>query len=177
MPLESYYIGHQDAKLTDEQRKILVDYFKKKKRKLKEKWLFKNQKSWRKNGWGNILYFLTVIAESAISGFSGFLKRERPISFASLQSDFGQQFLTERKLNTEVFNTLYLWKPNHYYLEKSKAVLQIANLLGGIYKLSAIGKIIPGFLSDQIYDAVSRNRMKLANQKCYLPTQMKEKNL
>lgn len=29
MPLESYYIGHQDAKLTDEQRKILIQYFKK----------------------------------------------------------------------------------------------------------------------------------------------------
>ncbi len=100
------------------------------------------------------------------------LKRDKKdrFLFASLQSDFGQQFLTERKLNTEVFNTLYLWKPNHYYLEKSKAVLQIAHLLGGIYKLSAIGKIIPGFLSDQIYDAVSRNRMKLSNQKCYLPT-------
>jgi predicted DCC family thiol-disulfide oxidoreductase YuxK len=70
-----------------------------------------------------------------------------------------------------------LWKPNHYYLEKSKAVLQIAHLLGGIYKLSAIGKIIPGFLSDQIYDAVSRNRMKLANQKCYLPTPDERKNL
>ncbi len=90
--------------------------------------------------------------------------------FASLQSDFGQRFLTERKLNTEVFNTLYLWKPNHYYLEKSKAVLQIANILGGIYKLSAIGKIIPGFFSDTIYDLISKNRMKLANQKCYLPT-------
>ncbi|SIS77222.1 thiol-disulfide oxidoreductase DCC family protein [Chryseobacterium gambrini] len=90
--------------------------------------------------------------------------------FASLQSDFGQQFLTERKLNTEVFNTLYLWKPNHYYLEKSNAVLQIANILGGIYKLSAIGKIIPGFFSDIIYDLISKNRMKLANQKCYLPT-------
>lgn len=90
--------------------------------------------------------------------------------FASLQSDFGQQFLTERKLNTEVFNTLYLWKPNHYYLEKSNAVLQIANILGGIYQLSAIGKIIPRFLSDRIYDLISKNRMKLANQKCYLPT-------
>lgn len=90
--------------------------------------------------------------------------------FASLQSDFGQTFLSERKLNTEVFNTLYLWKPNHYYLEKSNAVLQIANILGGIYKLSAIGKIIPGFLSDRIYDLISKNRMKLANQKCYLPT-------
>lgn len=90
--------------------------------------------------------------------------------FASLQSDFGQTFLSERKLNTEVFNTLYLWKPNHYYLEKSNAVLQIANILGGIYKLSAIGKIIPRFFSDTIYDLVSKNRMKLANQKCYLPT-------
>lgn len=90
--------------------------------------------------------------------------------FASLQSDFGQTFLSERKLNTEVFNTLYLWKPNHYYLEKSNAVLQIANILGGIYKLSAIGKIIPRFFSDTIYDLISKNRMKLANQRCYLPT-------
>ena len=29
MPLESYFIGHQDAKLTDAQRKVLVDFFKK----------------------------------------------------------------------------------------------------------------------------------------------------
>jgi predicted DCC family thiol-disulfide oxidoreductase YuxK len=90
--------------------------------------------------------------------------------FASLQSDFGQKFLSERGLDTKVFNTMYLWKPNEYYLEKSRAILQIANLLGGIYKLSAIAKIIPRFLSDQVYDVISRNRMKLANQKCYLPT-------
>lgn len=90
--------------------------------------------------------------------------------FASLQSDFGQKFLSERSLETKVFNTMYLWKPNQYYLIKSKAVLQIANLLGGVYKLSAIGKFIPGFLSDKLYDIVSKNRMKLANQKCYLPT-------
>ncbi|ANF51414.1 thiol-disulfide oxidoreductase [Chryseobacterium glaciei] len=90
--------------------------------------------------------------------------------FASLQSDFGQSFLSERGLETKVFNTMYLWKPNQYYLIKSKAVLQIASILGGIYKLSAIGKIFPTFLSDSVYDMVSRNRMKLANQKCYLPT-------
>jgi len=28
MPLESYYIGHQDAKLTDQQREMLAKYFK-----------------------------------------------------------------------------------------------------------------------------------------------------
>lgn len=90
--------------------------------------------------------------------------------FASLQSDFGQKFLSERRLNTKVFNTMYLWKPGQYYLEKSKAILKIANLLGGIYKFSSLGKIIPSFLSDKVYDIVSKNRMKLANQKCYLPT-------
>ncbi|MGE4512410.1 MAG: DCC1-like thiol-disulfide oxidoreductase family protein, partial [Chryseobacterium sp.] len=63
-----------------------------------------------------------------------------------------------------------LWSPDRYYLEKSKAILKITNLLGGIYKLSALGKIIPPFLNDKIYDIVSKNRMKLANQKCYLPT-------
>ncbi|WPO82115.1 DCC1-like thiol-disulfide oxidoreductase family protein [Chryseobacterium sp. JJR-5R] len=90
--------------------------------------------------------------------------------FASLQSDFGQKFLSERGLDTKVFNTMYVWKPDQYYLEKSQAILKIANLLGGVYKLSAIGKIIPRFLSDKMYDTVSENRMKLANQKCYLPT-------
>lgn len=90
--------------------------------------------------------------------------------FASLQSDFGQKFLSERGLDTKVFNTMYVWKPDQYYLKKSQAILKIANLLGGVYKLSAIGKIIPRFLSDKMYDTVSENRMKLANQKCYLPT-------
>lgn len=100
------------------------------------------------------------------------LERDRKdqFMFASLQSDFGQKFLSERGLETRVFNTMYLWKPNQYYLIKSKAILQIASLLGGIYKLSALGKIIPGILSDKVYDIISKNRMKLANQKCYLPT-------
>jgi predicted DCC family thiol-disulfide oxidoreductase YuxK len=96
-------------------------------------------------------------------------KKDR-FMFASLQSDFGQKFLSERGLNTKIFNTIYLWSPGSYYLEKSKAILKITTLLGGIYKLSALGKIIPSFLNDKIYDIVSKNRMKLANQKCYLPT-------
>lgn len=95
--------------------------------------------------------------------------------FASLQSDFGQKFLSERGLETKVFNTLYLWKPDQYYYIKSRAVLQIANILGGVYKLSAAAKIVPRFLSDMAYDLVSRNRMKIANQKCYLPDREQKK--
>lgn len=95
--------------------------------------------------------------------------------FASLQSDFGQKFLSERGLETQQFNTLYLWKPHQYYLIKSKAVLKIANLLGGIYNLSIIGKLIPTFISDKIYNKISENRMKLSAQKCFLPDQHQKK--
>lgn len=95
--------------------------------------------------------------------------------FASLQSDFGQKFLRERDLETKQFNTLYLWKPKHYYLIKSRAVLEIASLLGGIYKISMVGKVFPKFISDQVYDMVSRNRMKISAQKCFLPDQHQKK--
>ena len=37
MPLESYFIGHQEAKLTDKQRKILIDYFKREKKETERK--------------------------------------------------------------------------------------------------------------------------------------------
>lgn len=90
--------------------------------------------------------------------------------FASLQSDFGQRFLTERGLETKQFNTLYLWKPQQYYLIKSKAVLKISDILGGFYKLvSLLGKVFPTSFSNAIYDMVSKNRMKLSPQKCFLP--------
>lgn len=95
--------------------------------------------------------------------------------FASLQSDFGQKFLSERGLETKVFNTLYLWKPRQYYLTKSRAILKVAELLGGVYKLAAGGRIIPTFLSDKVYNLVSENRMKLANQKCFLPDRDQKK--
>lgn len=42
--------------------------------------------------------------------------------FASLQSKYGQKFLSERGLDTKQFNTIYLWKPDDYYLIKSKAI-------------------------------------------------------
>lgn len=40
MPLESYFIGHQDAKLSDGQRKILIDYFKREKTETERKMFY-----------------------------------------------------------------------------------------------------------------------------------------
>ncbi|WP_027387848.1 heme-binding domain-containing protein [Chryseobacterium gregarium] len=37
MPMESYFIGHQDAKVTDEQRKVLIRYFQREKKETERK--------------------------------------------------------------------------------------------------------------------------------------------
>ena len=89
--------------------------------------------------------------------------------FSSLQSEFGQKFLNERGLPNQIFDTLYLWKPEHFYLSKYQAILRIASELGGFYSLAKIGKILPDFIGNQFYNLVSRNRKKLAENQCFLP--------
>ena len=100
------------------------------------------------------------------------LKRDdkNKFMFAALQSDFGQDFLKKRNLNHTEFNTIYLLKPQQYYLVRSKAIFKIFSLLGGIYRPLSWMKFIPGFISDTIYDFVSRNRKKADVETCPILT-------
>ncbi len=95
--------------------------------------------------------------------------------FSSLQSEFGQKFLNDRQLPNQVFDTLYLWKPQSFYLTKYQAILKIAGELGGIYSLASIGKIIPDFIGNRFYNLISRNRKKLAANQCFLPNEQQRK--
>lgn len=95
--------------------------------------------------------------------------------FAALQGEFGQQFLKERNIENKQFSTIYLWKPNTYYLKKSEAVTKIAKLLGGKYALLSNLNFLPSFISDFFYDKIAENRMKLSSQKCFLPKESHKK--
>lgn len=95
--------------------------------------------------------------------------------FSALQSEFGQNFLKERGLENKKFNTLYLWKPNSFYLVKSEAVSKIAKLLGGKHAVLAAINIFPRFFSDFIYDKIAKNRQKLSSQKCLILTEEEHK--
>lgn len=95
--------------------------------------------------------------------------------FSALQSEFGQRFLIERNLPNNNFNTIYLWKPNEFYLQKSKAILKITSILGGKFRAMSIFGILPHFLTDFAYNIIAQYRMKLASQKCYLPTKEERK--
>ncbi len=90
--------------------------------------------------------------------------------FAALQSDFGQNFLKERSLKSDDFDTIYLWKPNDFYLTKSDAILKIANTIGGIYYFANFSKISPKFIRNLGYDLIAKNRKKLMEQTCIIPT-------
>ena len=96
---------------------------------------------------------------------------EAQFLFASLQSEFGQKFLNERGLENKIFSTLYLWKPNVFYLKKSQAALKIARILGGKFAIIGNFNFFPVLLSDYVYDQIAKNRTKLASQKCFLPNE------
>ncbi len=101
--------------------------------------------------------------------------RKGIFNFASLQGNFGQNFLTNKSLPLKRFNTLYLIRPDGTVDEKSDAVIKICSLLGGWYKLGVVFKIVPKFLRDKIYDVVAKNRRKLASGNCPLPTKEQRK--
>lgn len=107
---------------------------------------------------------------------SWILKRDHKdqFMFASLQGNFGQNFLWDRGLDRKQYNTLYLWKPESFYLVKSEAVLEIAKILGGSVGLLAKMNIFPRFFSDIIYDRIAANRQKLKAD-CTLPTAQQRK--
>lgn len=90
--------------------------------------------------------------------------------FAALQSDFGQNFLKERGLKTNDFDTIYIWKPEAYYHTKSDAIMKIANTIGGIYYLSNVFKLFPKSIRNVGYDLIAKNRKKIMNESCTLPT-------
>ena len=95
--------------------------------------------------------------------------------FVALQSNFGQIFLKERGLETNHFNTIYLWKPNTYYLIKSDAILKIAKIIGGKYSVLSAFKVFPRFLRNLCYNIISKNRTKIMAQSCLLPTSEEKK--
>ncbi len=68
-------------------------------------------------------------------------------------------------------DSIILEYDNNFYT-KSDAIIEICKLLGGIYKIMAIGYLIPRIIRDKIYDFVARNRYKWfgKSESCLTPT-------
>lgn len=96
--------------------------------------------------------------------------KKQQFKFASLQGNYGQAFLKKNQLNTTDFDTLYLVSETGSYFQKLEAVIKICTTIGGLYSLAAVLKIVPVYTRDAIYGVVSRNRKRVLQGNCYLPT-------
>lgn len=92
--------------------------------------------------------------------------------FSSLQSEYGQNFLKERNLDSSDFKSIILYEPEVAYYTKSTAALKIAQNLGFPFNLLSVFLLIPSFIRDWIYSLVSKYRYHLFGKKdsCMVPT-------
>src|SRR5882672_11082079 len=105
------------------------------------------------------------------------LKRDRRdrLRFASLQSEFAAAILNRHGKDQHDLDTVYVVRdyeqPGEELLNRSDAILFLAKQLGGIWSLAAVGKILPRWLRDRIYNLVARNRYQVfgKHETCMLP--------
>lgn len=89
--------------------------------------------------------------------------------FAPLQGTTAEELLPEKD-RTDLNSVVYYESGKLYY--RSAAILKILSGLGGIYKLSALGWVIPAPLRDVLYNLIAKNRYSWFGQRdfCRLPT-------
>ncbi len=109
------------------------------------------------------------------AGFVQFLIPRDPdgtFSYASLQSEIGQELLAEHDLPTDDLESVVLIEGDDAYV-KSGAVIRIGQLLGGVYALAGPLRFLPRRLRDWGYDVVAANRYRLFGKKesCMLPSE------
>ena len=89
--------------------------------------------------------------------------------FASLQSEFAQNFFKANNLAAQDFFTLILIQ-NGQYFKKSIAIFKIVKHLPN-YSWLRIFAFLPLFFTDFVYDLISNNRFKWFGKRasCWLP--------
>jgi predicted DCC family thiol-disulfide oxidoreductase YuxK len=95
--------------------------------------------------------------------------------FAALQSDVASTTLQRHNRDSRDLDTVYVvvnyGQPAERLLARSDAILFLLKHLGGIWKLAAVGKILPRTIRDGIYELVARNRYRVFGkyESCMLP--------
>ena len=97
--------------------------------------------------------------------------KKNQFRFASLQSDFGQNFLKENNLDATQFDSVVFIEDDKFYT-KSSAALKISKYLDGITSLLTIFMIVPKPLRDVVYSFISKNRYRWfgKQESCWLPS-------
>jgi predicted DCC family thiol-disulfide oxidoreductase YuxK len=105
------------------------------------------------------------------------LKRDRldRLQFASLQSDLAGKVLSRHGMDHKYLDTVYAvlnyGEPNETLLAKGDAFLFFAGVIGGIWSVARVVKIVPRPVRNWLYDFVARHRYQVfgKSESCMLP--------
>ncbi len=91
--------------------------------------------------------------------------------FASLQSEAGQQLLSNHSMSGTELSSFILIKDEKVYT-RSTAALLVAKQLTGVVKYLYIFSVIPTFIRDGVYNFIARNRYRWFGKKesCMVPS-------
>ena len=95
------------------------------------------------------------------------IDKKRVLRFAALQGKTAKKELPKKY--TKDLNTFVL-KDKEKIFTSSTAVLRTLYLIGGKWRLMVVGRVIPHFIRDKIYEFVSRNRHIISEKKCKVPS-------
>jgi len=97
--------------------------------------------------------------------------REKKFSFATFQSDAGQDILKQNGLSPTDQSTVVYVRKGHVFI-KSKAVLMILRDLGCCWNFFYILIIIPPIIRDLLYELIAKYRYRLFGKRmsCIVPT-------
>ncbi len=92
-------------------------------------------------------------------------------NYAALQSAEGQRLLKEHALPLNELYSIVLIKEGKAY-QRSRAALEVARGLNGLWPLLYVFIIIPPFIRNGIYNWIARNRYRWFGKKdeCMIPT-------
>ena len=105
------------------------------------------------------------------------LKRDHHdrLQFASLQSDVAARVLQRHGMDPISLDTVYAVlnhdEPNETLLAKGDAFLFFAKVIGGIWSVARVGRIIPRPIRNWLYDFIARHRYQVfgKSESCMLP--------
>jgi predicted DCC family thiol-disulfide oxidoreductase YuxK len=100
-------------------------------------------------------------------------ERQQLLRFAALESDVGRQVRARHPGIAGADSMVWVddpGGPGERVLIRSSAALRIADYMGGVWRLGALGALVPRFARDAVYDLIARHRHRLASpDRCFVP--------
>lgn len=97
--------------------------------------------------------------------------KKKEYYFASLQSEYAKGILLRNGMSQTELSSVIFIKSGVLY-QKSDAVLEIIKDFSLPFQILQIGRILPRFIRDALYDLIARNRYVLFGKKdvCRIPS-------